>query len=84
MQLRILNLIVDFMQVLYSIRKHCTKNEYFPKYIQFTIIYLMQEYKLNPSTYFEKKINISNFVQATENDVHMHAGVQGLILYVFL
>jgi hypothetical protein len=26
----------DFMQVLNSKRKHCTKNEYFPKYILFT------------------------------------------------
>jgi effector-binding domain-containing protein len=73
----------DFMQVLNSIRKHYTKNEYFPKHILFTTIYLMQEQKLNPNKYSEKDINMRNFVETTEHDVHMHAKVQGLILYVF-
>ncbi len=74
----------DFMQVLTLIRKHYTNNEYFPKHILFTIIYLMQEQKLNPNKYSEKEIIMSNFVQATENDVQMHAKVQGLILHIFL
>jgi hypothetical protein len=36
-----MNLIMfyDFMQVIYSTRKHYTKNEYFPKHILFTTIY---------------------------------------------
>jgi hypothetical protein len=32
-----------FIQTLYSKSKYSTKNEYFPKHIQFTIIYLLQE-----------------------------------------
>jgi hypothetical protein len=31
----------DFIQVLYSIRKHLTKNEYFSKHILFSTIYLL-------------------------------------------
>jgi hypothetical protein len=29
-------MLLDFIQVLYSKRKHSTKYEYFPKHIQFT------------------------------------------------
>jgi hypothetical protein len=36
-----LNMLYDFMKVLNSIRKHPTKNEYLPKHIQFTTIYLL-------------------------------------------
>jgi hypothetical protein len=38
-----MNLIMlsDFMQVLNILRKHPTKNEYFPMHILFTIIYLL-------------------------------------------
>jgi hypothetical protein len=80
------NLIIlsDLMQVLNINRKHYTKNEYFPKHNLFTTIYLMQEQKLNPNKYSEKDIIMRNFVQATENDVQMHAKVQGLILHIFL
>jgi hypothetical protein len=42
-----LNKFYDFMQVLNIKRKHYTKDEYFPKQILFTIIYLLQEKKLN-------------------------------------
>jgi hypothetical protein len=52
----------DFMQVLTIIRKHYTNNEYLPKHIVFTMIYLMQKQKLNPRNYFEQKIIMSNFV----------------------
>jgi hypothetical protein len=31
----------DFMQVLYSIREHYTKTEYFPKHILFMVVYLL-------------------------------------------
>jgi hypothetical protein len=34
-------MLSDFMQVLNSVRKHSTKNEYFPMPILFTTIYLM-------------------------------------------
>jgi hypothetical protein len=42
-----LTMFYDFMQVLHIKRRHPTKNEYFPKYIPFTTIYLLQEQKLN-------------------------------------
>jgi hypothetical protein len=38
-----LNNLYDFIHVLYSIRKHYTTNEYFPKNILFAMIYLLQE-----------------------------------------
>jgi hypothetical protein len=56
-----LNMLSDFMQVLNSIRKHLTKNKYFPMYILFTIIYLLQKQKLNPNKYSEQEISMSNF-----------------------
>jgi hypothetical protein len=49
--MQFLNIIMlsNFMQVLNSIRKHYTKNDYFPTYILFSIIYLLKEQKLNTS-----------------------------------
>jgi hypothetical protein len=32
----------------------------------------MQEQKLNCKTYSEQKLNMRNFVQATEHDVHLY------------
>jgi hypothetical protein len=52
----------DFMQVLNIKRKHHTNNEYFPKYILFTTICLLQENKLNPNKYSEQELNMGNFV----------------------
>jgi hypothetical protein len=46
----------DFIQVVNIIRKHYTNNEYFPRHIVFTTIYLLQEHKLNPRNYSEHKI----------------------------
>jgi hypothetical protein len=43
----------DFIQVLHSKRNTSTKNEYFPKHIQFTTIYLLLEQKLIPNNYYE-------------------------------
>jgi hypothetical protein len=57
-----LTMLYDYMQVLHSIRKPCTKNEYFPMHILFTIIYLLLEQKLNHINYFEQEINMRNFV----------------------
>jgi hypothetical protein len=57
-----LNKSSDLMQVLNSIRKHYTKNEYFTKYILFSTISLLQYHKLNPRNYSKQEINISNFV----------------------
>jgi hypothetical protein len=64
MHFRILILPSDFMQVLNIIRKHYTNNEYFPKHMVFTTIYLLQEQKLNPRNYSEQKVNMIYFIQA--------------------
>jgi hypothetical protein len=42
-----LNKLCDFIQVVYNIRKHYTKTEYFPKHILFLTIYLLLDKKLN-------------------------------------
>jgi hypothetical protein len=48
-------ILYDFMQLLNSIRKYTTKNEYFSRHIIFTPIYSLQEYKLNPKNYSEQE-----------------------------
>jgi hypothetical protein len=62
MQFKSLNMLSSFIQVLNSIRKHPTKNEYFSKRILFTIIFLLQKQKLNPNKYSEQELNMDNFV----------------------
>jgi hypothetical protein len=79
-----LNDISNFMQVTNSTRKHYTKNEDFPMHIIFTRISLLQEQKLNNRNYSKQKINMSNFVHATEHDVHMYAKFGDLTFYEFL
>jgi hypothetical protein len=74
-----LNMLYEFMQVLNIIRKHSIKNEYFPMPNLFTTICLMQEQKLNYINYSELEINMRNFVQATDHDVHMYAKFGGLV-----
>jgi hypothetical protein len=46
-------LLSDFIQVLISKRKHSTQDEYFPRHILFTTIYLLLEEILNHRNYFE-------------------------------
>jgi hypothetical protein len=79
-----LNMLSYFMQVLNSTRKHYTKNDYFPMHIMFTRIYLLQEEKLNPNKYSEQEINMSNFVQAKEYNLHMNAKFGYSTFCVFL
>jgi hypothetical protein len=62
MHFKIPTLLSDFMQILNIIRKHYTKNEYFPMPHLFTTIYLLQEQKLNPRNYFGQEINMSYFI----------------------
>jgi hypothetical protein len=71
-----LNKFSDFMQVL--------KSEYFLKHILFTTIYVLQKQILNHRNNFEQKINMSNFVHATEHDVYMYAKFGGLTSYELL
>jgi hypothetical protein len=47
-----LNMLSSFM--------HPTKNEYFPMHILFTLIYLLQEQKLNHKNYSEQELNMGN------------------------
>jgi hypothetical protein len=50
------------MQVLNIKMKYYTNNEYFPKYILFTKICLLEEHKLNPNKYSKQELNMGNFV----------------------
>jgi hypothetical protein len=63
----------NFKQLLNYIRKHTTKSEHLSRHILFTTIYLLQERKLNHRNYSKQKIIMSNFIQATEYDMDMHA-----------
>jgi hypothetical protein len=79
-----LTMLFNFIQVLLITRRHPTKINYFSKYILFTTIYLLQEQNLNHRKYSEQEINLSNFLQATEHDVHMYTKFGGLTYYEFL
>jgi hypothetical protein len=61
MRLALLTLFYDLIQVLHSIRKHPTKNEYFPMHTLFTTFYLLQDQKLNPRHYYEQELNMRIF-----------------------
>jgi hypothetical protein len=39
--------LYDFIKVIYSMRKHYTRVEYFPKHLLFITIYLLQKQILN-------------------------------------
>jgi hypothetical protein len=43
----------------------------------------MEKYKFNHKNYSEQEINMDNFVQATEHDVHMYTKFGGLDFYEF-
>jgi hypothetical protein len=79
-----LNHFSDFIQDVYSIRKHSTTNEYFPMHIIITTIYSLQEPNLNHGNYSEQELNIGNFTQSTEYDAHKHARIQDLMTHRFL
>jgi hypothetical protein len=53
-------------------------------HILFTRISLLQEQKLTHNKYSEHDINMSNFVKATEHDVHMYEWFGDLYFYRFL
>jgi hypothetical protein len=74
----------DFMQVLHIKRLHPTRNEYVSKHILFSTIYLLQEQELNHRIYSRQELIMIIFVQATVNDVHMHARFECLNVYRFL
>jgi hypothetical protein len=76
MHFMIIIFLSDFMQALNNRMKHYTKRKIFLKHILFSIIYLLQEHKLNHRNYSEQEINMRNFVQANEYDVHMYAKFQ--------
>jgi hypothetical protein len=84
MQFLNLKMLSDFMQVWNNIRKHPTKNEYFPMDIIFTTIYLLQEQKLNYNEYSEQKLKMRYFIQAKEYDMNMHAKIKCMNMHGFL
>jgi hypothetical protein len=74
----------DFIQVLHNTIKTSTKNEYFYKHIQFTIIYLQLEQKFTPNNYYEQRITVIYFIQANGHYLNMHANIQGMNMYEIL
>jgi hypothetical protein len=77
-------ILYDFMQVLNSTRKYYTNNKYFPKHTLFSTIYLLQEEILNHRNYFEHELNMNNFIDSTENDMHKYAKFGTLNVCAFL
>jgi hypothetical protein len=84
MRFKSLTRVYDFLQVTHIKRSQYTKNDHLPMYILFTIIYLLQEQKLNPRNYSEQVTIIIFFTQANDHYVHMHTKIQYLILHRFL
>jgi hypothetical protein len=52
MRFKSLTRVYDFIEVIHIKMSHSTKNDSFPMYILFTIIYLLQEQGLNHNHYF--------------------------------
>jgi hypothetical protein len=50
-------------------------------HILFTIIYLLHKQKLNHGNYSEQELNMDNFVQDNEYDVHMYTKLQDVCKY---
>jgi hypothetical protein len=74
----------DFIQVIHNIKEYYTKVEYFSKHNLFITIYLLLDYELIHDNNSMQKTIMSNFVQATEYEVHMHAKFEYLDIYRFL
>jgi hypothetical protein len=53
-------------------------------HILFTTIYLLHKQKLNHGNYFEHELNMGNFVQDNEYDVHMYTKLQDVCKYRYL
>jgi hypothetical protein len=76
-----LNHFSDYILVPNSIRNHPTQNECFCMPIPFTTIYLLHKQKLNHGNYSEGELNMENFVQDNEYDVHMYTKFQDVCMY---
>jgi hypothetical protein len=70
-----LNLLPDFLQVLYSTSKFPTKDYYFSKYIPFSTIYLILEQNLNTRNYPSQELIMEIFVLTTDHDMNTHAKI---------
>jgi hypothetical protein len=79
-----LNKFFDFMQVLNIINTNGTNIEHFSKHMLFSTIYLQQEQKLNHRNYSRLHLNMRNFLQSTENVMHMYAKFGYFTFCVFL
>jgi hypothetical protein len=73
--------LYDFILVIYSMRKHYTKVEYFPKHILFITIYLLLDLDLNHNNKSMQETNMNNFVQDTEHVVYLYAKFEHIDLY---
>jgi hypothetical protein len=71
-----LNMLSGFMQDLHITMKHYTKHGHFSRHTIFSTIYLLQEHKLSHKNHFQQEINMSNFVQAKEDDMNMNTKIQ--------
>jgi hypothetical protein len=65
-------LLPYFLQVLYSTRKFPTKEYYFSKYKQFSIIYLKLEQNLKTRNYPRQELIMKKSVLATNHDMNTH------------
>jgi hypothetical protein len=83
MRFKSLTRVYDFIKVIHIKRRQYTKNDHLPMYILFTIIYLLQDQKLNRRNYSEQVKIIIIFSKANDHYVHMHAKSQYLILHRF-
>jgi hypothetical protein len=77
-------LLYYFLLILNSAREHPTKNLYFSKHISISTIYLLQEQRLNPKTYYNQELIMEIFVCTTGNDMNMLAKIQSIIKYIYL
>jgi hypothetical protein len=84
MHSRSLNKLYNFIHVIYNIKEYYTKVEYFSKHNLFITIYLLLDQKLNHNNNSMQEINMRNFIQASEYDVHMHAKFEYLDIYRLL
>jgi hypothetical protein len=74
----------DFIWVIYNIKEYYTKVEYFSKHNLFITIYLLLTYKLIHNNNSMQETIMSDFVPATEYEMHMHAKIENLNIYKFL
>jgi hypothetical protein len=79
-----LNHFSNFILVLNSMSNHPTKNECFCMHILFTTINLLYKQKLNHENYSAHELDMGNFVQVTEYDMHMYTKFHDVCKYRYV